>query len=69
MDFLDTTFSITLRDAILYIAIGGLISCAPLTIYITFYNPEAKEASKGIFLFLFFIIGYLLSEVFGVIWP
>ncbi len=66
MDFLDTTFSITLRDAILYIAIGGLISWIPLTVYITFYNPEAKEVSKGVFLFLFFVIGYLFVEVFGI---
>lgn len=57
---------ITLGHAIYLTILGGIVSCIPLTIYITFYNPEAKEASKGIFLFLFFVVGYLLVEVFGV---
>ena len=57
---------ITLGHAIYLTILGGIVSCIPLTIYITFYNPEAKEASKGIFLFLFFIIGYLFVEVIGI---
>ena len=57
---------ITLGHAIYLTILGGLLSWVPLTVYITFYNPEAKEASKGIFLFLFFIIGYLFYEVIGI---
>ena len=59
-------FDITLGYAIYLTILGGVISCVPLTVYVTFYNPEAKEASKGIFLFLFFVVGYLCVEVIGI---
>ena len=56
---------ITLGHAIYLTIIGGLALWIPIAGY-SILNNKIKEVPKGIFIFAFFLIGYLF-EVIGIL--
>jgi hypothetical protein len=56
---------ITLGHAIYLTILGGFLSWIPIAGY-SILNDKIKEVPKAIFLFAFFLIGYLFVEVIGI---
>ena len=56
---------ITLGYAIYLTILGGLLSWIPIAGY-SILNDKIKEVPISIFLFAFFLIGYLFDKVIGI---